>query len=160
SVVERVKFLQSLPAPGAADEAGEKRSIEEWRGFPEVSEEELHTVLASRFADWRNANAQERHLARDTHRAQERQRNAEQNQQHWSAVERDVQAAEAAQAEGHVAELGRLLAAIDQTLKRGPPGTTMSAALRQRIDSLRREHLRLRHWQRWGGGQRREELAA
>jgi hypothetical protein len=36
----------------------------------------------------------------------------------------------------------------------------VNAALKQRIDSVRREHLRLRHWQRWGGGQRREELAA
>ena len=156
SVVERAKFLQSLPAPGAADEAGEKLTIEQWRGFPEVSEGELHTVLASRFADWRNANAQERQLARDAHRAHERQQTAEQNQRHSSAVERDVEAAEAAQAEGHVADLARLLAAIDQALKRGP----VNAALRQRIDSLRREHLRLRHWQRWGGGQRREELAA
>src|SRR5207342_398270 len=60
----------------------------------------------------------------------------------------------------HVADLGRLLTSVDQAVKRGPPGTTISAALRERIDALRREHLRLRHWQRWGGGQRREELAA
>src|SRR5215831_13045718 len=139
SVVERAKFLQSLPAPGAADEAAEKRTIEQWREFPEVSEGELHTVLASRFADWRNANAQQRKFASDAHRAHER-----------------LQAAEAAQAEKHVADLARLLAAIDQALKRGP----VNAALKQRIDSLRREHLRLRQWQRWGGGQRREELAA
>ena len=156
SVVERHEFLQSLPAPGVADEAGEKLAIEQWRGFPEVSEGELHTLLASRFADWRNANAQERLLARDAHHAHERQRAAEKEQQHASAVEREVEAAEAAQAGGHVAELGRLLAAIDQALKHGP----VNAALKQRIDSLRREHLRLRHWQRWGGGQRREELAA
>jgi DNA repair protein SbcC/Rad50 len=156
SVVERVRFLQMLPAPGAADEADEKSRIQQWREFPEVSEGELHTVLASRFADWRNANAQERQLARDAHRAHERQKSAERNQQHSSAVERDVEAAEAAQAEGHVADLARLLATIDQALKRGP----VPAALKQRIDSLRREHLRLRHWQRWGGGQRREELAA
>jgi hypothetical protein len=71
-------------------------------------------------------------------------------------VERDVEAAEAAQAEGHIADLARLLAGIDQALKRGP----VNAALKQRIGSLHREHLRLRHWQRWGGGQRREELAA
>ncbi|HZM44433.1 MAG TPA: DUF349 domain-containing protein [Burkholderiales bacterium] len=156
SVVERAKFLQSLPAPGAADEAGEKLTIEQWRGFPEVSEGELQTVLATRFADWRKANAQERQLAHDAHRAHERQQTAEQHQRHSSAVERDVEAAEAAQAGGHVADLARLLAAIDQALKRGP----VNAALKQRIDSLHREHLRLRHWQRWGGGQRREELAA
>ena len=156
SVVERAKFLQSLPAPGAADEAAEKRTIEQWREFPEVSEGELHTVLASRFADWRNANAQERKFASDAHRAHERLQAAEQNKRHSSAVEREVEAAEAAQAEGHVADLARLLAAIDQALKRGP----VNAPLKQRIDSLRREHLRLRQWQRWGGGQRREELAA
>ena len=160
SVVGRAKFLHALPAPGAGDEAGEKLAIEQWRRFPEVSEGELHTVLASRFADWRNANAHERELGRDAHRAQERQQIAEQNQRHSSAVEREVEAAEAAQAGGHVADLARLITAIDEALKRGPPGTTISAGLRQRIDSLRREHLRLRHWQRWGGGQRREELAA
>jgi hypothetical protein len=156
SVTERAKFLQSLPASDAVDEAGEKLVIEQWRGFPEVSEEELHTVLASRFAEWRNASAEERRLARDAHRAQERRETAEEKERHSSAVERDVAAAEAAQAGGHVADLARLLAAVDQALKRAPVGS----ALKQRIDSLRREHLRLRHWQRWGGGQRREELAA
>lgn len=160
SVSERAKFLQSLPPPGDADEAGEKLRIEHWRRFPEVSEEDIHTALASRFADWRNANARERAIARDAQRLRERKRGEEQGKRHSVAVERDVEAAEAAQACGHVAELARMLAAIDQTLKRGPPGTTISAALKQRIDSLRREHLRLRHWQRWGGEQRREELAA
>jgi hypothetical protein len=60
SVVQRATFLQSLPAPGVADEADEKTRIEQWRGFPEVSEGELHTVLAYRFADWRNVSTYER----------------------------------------------------------------------------------------------------
>jgi hypothetical protein len=156
SVVERAKFLQSLPVAGSADEAAEKLRIREWRAFPEVSEGDLHTILAYRFADWRNAGTQERQLARDAERSHERERSAEQHQRHVSAVERDVEAAEAAHAAGQVAELTRLLARIDQALKRGG----VHAALRLRIDSLRREQLRLRDWQRWGGAQRREELAA
>ena len=60
SVVERAKFLQALPTQQAADEADEKARIEQWREFPEISDGELHTVLAHRFADWRNASSGER----------------------------------------------------------------------------------------------------
>ena len=120
SVVQRATFLQSLPAPGVADEADEKMRIEQWRGFPEVSEGELHTVLAYRFADWRNASTHERQRVRDAHRSHERERSLEQNRLHLSALQRDVEAAEAAHAAGHVADLTRLLTAIDQALKRGP----------------------------------------
>ncbi len=156
SVVQRANFLQALPAPDVADEASEKVMIEQWRGFPEVSEGELHTILAHRFADWRNAGTHERQRVRDAHRSNERERSVEQNKLRLSTIQRDVEAAEAAHAAGHVADLTRLLAAIDQALKRGPA----IAALTPRIEALRREQLRLRDWQRWGGGQRREQLAA
>lgn len=156
SVVERAKFLQSLPASGSADDAGEKLLIEQWRGFPELSEGELHTVLATRFADWRNTGTHARQHEHNTQNAQERARRAEQQQQRVAAIQRDVEAAEAAQAGGHVADLTRLLGTIDQGLKRGPP----TGSLAPRIESLRREQRRLQDWQRWSGGQGREQLVA
>ena len=154
SVVERAKFLQSLPASGSADDAGEKLLIEQWRGFPELSEGELHTVLATRFADWRNTGSDARQHEHNTQNAQERARRAEQQQQRAAAIQRDVEAAEAAQAGGHVADLTRLLGAIDQGLKRG----SLTGNLAPRIESLRREQRRLQDWQRWSGGQGREQL--
>ena len=159
SVVQRAKFLQSLPISGAADAANEKVMIEQWREFPELSDRdknELHSVLAHRFANWRNASADARKRDRDAHGAQERERRAEQNQLHLSAMEREIEAAEVAHAGGHVADLARLLTAIDQSLKRG----SLNATLTQRIEFLRREQVRLQDWQRWSGGQSREQLAA
>jgi exonuclease SbcC len=154
SVVQRARFLQSLPATENSDEAIEKQLIEQWRTFPEMSEGELHTVLATRFADWRNASIEERKHEYTAQSALERAQRAEQNQQRLNTVQRDVALAEAAQADGHVADLTRLLQAIDNVLKRGP----VSAALTQRIELLRAEQRRLQDWQRWGGRQGREQL--
>jgi hypothetical protein len=155
SVVQRAKFLQSLPAD-SADESNEKQIIEQWRGFPEMSEGELHTVLATRFANWRNATTAERQREHDTLNAQERARRTEQHKRRVDAIERDVALAEVAQTEGHIADLTRLLNAIDQALKRG----TVSGGLTQRIEILRAEQRRLQDWQRWGGRQGREQLVA
>ena len=156
SVAQRAAFLQSLPASGIVDEAHEKQMIEQWRGFPEMSEGALHTALATRFADWRNAGTEERRREQDTQSAQERARRTEQNKQRLSAIQHDVDAAEAAQAGGHVADLTRLLTTIDHALKRG----AVNAALSQRIEVLRAEQRRLQDWQRWGGRQGREQLVA
>jgi exonuclease SbcC len=155
SVVQRANFLQSLPVSGITDEANEKQVIEQWRGFPEMSEGELHTVLATRFADWRNASTDDRQREHDAQSAQERAKRAEQNKQRLNAIERDVAAAEAAQADGHIADLTRLLTTIDHALKRG----AVNAVLNQRIEVLRAEQRRLHDWQRWSGGQGREQLA-
>lgn len=154
SVVERAKFLQTLPTPGDCDEAGERHLIEQWRAIPEMSEGELHSALAARFAEWRNTSTAERQREHERHSAEERAKRAEQNKQRVAAIERDVTAAEAAQAEGHVADLTRLLGAIDHALKRG----AVNAALTQRIEILRAEQRRLHDWQRWGGRQGREQL--
>ena len=158
SVVERAKFLQSLPLrgdAGAVDEADEKARIEQWRAYPEISEGALHTVLATRFADWRNASTHERQREHDALSAQDRERRAEQNKKRLDAIQRNIEAAEAAQAAGHVADLTRLLGTIDAALKRG----AVNAALTLRIELLRSEQRRLHDWQRWSGGQGREQLA-
>ena len=154
SVVQRAEFLQSLAAPGVVDEATEKAKIDQWRDIPEVSELELQTVLAHRFASWRNAREEERQHNHDERRAREQEQRAEQKKERQNAIERDVTAAEAAHAGGQVAELTRLMTAIEQALKAGP----VNASLTRRIESLRREQLQLRDWQRWSGRQAREQL--
>ena len=156
SVVQRAEFLQSLPAPGTADEAGEKAKIEEWRAFPEVGATDLQSVLALRFADWRNASTHVRQHDDEAHRAHEREATAERKRERAGALQRDVESAEAALAAGNVAELTRLITALDHALKGGPA----NAGLMQRIKTLRSEQSRLRGWQRWGDAQRREELVA
>src|SRR4051794_31565761 len=156
SVAQRAEFLQSLPAAGAADEVDEKAKIEQWRAFPEVSDGTLQAVLTHRFTEWHNASSHERELERDARRTREGEESAQQRKKHLAGMQRQVELAEAAQAAGHIAELTRLMAAIDGALKTGPA----NAALTRRIDSLRQEQLRLRDWQRWSGGQRREELVA
>ncbi len=156
SVVQRAEFLQSLPAAGVADEADEKAKIEQWRSFPEVSDGGLQALLARRFSDWRNASSQERQRNREARRTHERELSSEQGKRHLAAMQRHIEQAEAAHAAGQVAELTRLMTAIDHALKRG----AADAALAQRIESLRQEELRLRDWQSWSGGQRREQLVA
>ncbi len=163
SVSQRAAFLQTLPAahqPGdehSRDEALEKQLTEQWRAFPEINEtigNEWHSTLAARFAEWRNTVTHERELEQAALSAEERERRREQNKQRLQAIERDVEAAEAAHAGGHVADLTRLLAVIDTALKRG----IVNAGLHQRIEVLRAEQRRLHDWQRWGGRQSREQL--
>jgi hypothetical protein len=157
SVTQRAQFLQSLPAAGAADAAAEKAAIEQWRSFPELAEGgAAHAILAQRFADWRNAGIDARKRDQDAHKAQERARRTQQDQQRNESVLRLIETAEAAHVSGHVAELASTLGAIDAALKRG----SVNANLAQRVETLRREHQRLQDWQRWSGGLGREQLAA
>ncbi len=156
SVVQRAEFLQSLPASGAVDETNEKLKIEQWRGFPEVAEAGLQAVLARRFADWRNAGSGERQREHDARRAHEHEVGAEQKKLRLSAIQHEVEAAEAAHAAGNLTELTRLMTVIDRVLKPSP----VNIALTQRIESLRQEQQRLRGWQRWSGKQGREQLVA
>ena len=156
SVAQRAEFLHALPALGVADEASEKAKIEQWRAIPEVAEAHLQSVLALRFADWRNACRDERQREQDARRAHEQEQKAAEKRLRLSAIEREVEAAEAAHAAGQVAELTRLMTVIERTLKPGP----VNAALARRIEALHREQLRLRDWQRWSGRQGREQLVA
>ena len=159
NVVRRAQFLQTLPISTASDADIEKSMIEQWRAFPEIAADDphaLHSVLAQRFADWRNACTDSRKRERDAHGASERERRVAQNQQRSNDLLRDIEAAEAAHASGQVAELTRLLVAIDQAMKLD----SVNAELAQRVEFLRREQMRLQDWQQWSGRQSREQLAA
>jgi hypothetical protein len=156
SVVERAEFLRALPVTGVTDETEEKAKVEQWRSFPEVSDDALQGVLAHRFSDWRNASSEERQREREARRRHEGELNVEQKKRRIAEMQRHVELAEAAHAAGHLAELTRLMTVIDSALKPGP----VNAELARRIESLRQEQQRLRDWQRWSGGQRREELVA
>src|SRR5262245_56165121 len=156
SVVQRAEFLRSLPVAGAVEEAEEKAKIEQWRSIPEVSDDVLQGVLAHRFSDWRNASEQERQRDREARRRHEGELSAQERKRRVTEMKRHVELAEAAHGAGQVAELTRLMGVIDTALKPGP----VNAELARRIESLRQEQQRLRDWQRWSGGQRREELVA
>jgi hypothetical protein len=156
SVTQRAEFLQALPRVGLIEEADEKAKIEQWRAIPVVSEAHFQSILADRFAEWRNACLEERQREHDVREAQAQEEKTAQKKERLAAVEREVAAAEAAQVAGRVAELTRLMTDIDQALKRGP----VNPALGRRIESLHREQLRLRDWQRWSGRQGREQLVA
>lgn len=156
SVVQRAEFLGSLPVAGLADESEEKTKIELWRSFPEVSDGELQALLTHRFSEWRNACGEERQREREARRTHEGELGAERRKRRLAQIQHHVEQAEAAHAAGQVAELTRLITQIDGALKAGP----VDAALTRRIESLRQEQMRLREWQRWSGGQRREELVA
>ena len=156
SVVQRAEFLRTLPAAGLADEVEEKAKIDQWRGFPEVSDAPLQAVLTHRFTEWHNACGEERQRSREERRTHEGELNAERRKRRLAQMQGHVEQAEAAHAAGQVAELTRLIGVIDQGLKSGP----MDAALTRRIESLRLEQQRLLEWQRGSGGQRREELVA
>ena len=156
SVLQRAEFLRSLPAAGLADEALEKTYIEQWRSFPQVADGELQALLTQRFSEWRNACGEERQRGREARRTHEGEPDAERRKRRLAQMQRQVEQAEAAHAAGQVAELTRLITQIDGALKAGP----VDSALTRRIEALRQEQLRLREWQRWSGGQRREELVA
>lgn len=151
SVGERAAFLHALPAPDAAEEPLERQLIEQWRGIPEMSEGALHSALAQRFADWRNAVGEERQGHREAHSAEQR----EQHRGRVKNIEGLVHAAEAAQVAGHVADLNKQVHAIDEAMKHG----SVHAALAHRIEALKHEQKRLADWQRWSGAQGREKLA-
>ena len=154
SVGERATFLHALPAPDAAEEPLERQLIEQWRGIPEMSEGALHSALAQRFADWRNAVSGERQGHREAHSAEQR----EQHRGRVKNIEGLVHAAEAAQVAGHVADLNKQVHAIDEAMKHGAMHT-VHAALAHRIEALKHEQKRLADWQRWSGAQGREKLA-
>ena len=171
SVTQRAAFLQTLPVAGPIDSAAdaenqarEKQLIEQWRAFPEIADyaesegNECHTLLTARFAEWRNAATQERESEQAARTTEERERLREQNKQRVSTITRDIEAAETAHTQGHVADLTRLLLVIDTALKRGSGSGSISTALTQRIEVLRAEQRRLQEWQRWGGRQGREQL--
>lgn len=72
------------------------------------------------------------------------------------AVARQVEQAEAALADGLLADAGKALSAIESQLR----GAAAPGPLRERIDALRAEVARLRGWQDWGGARARDELVA
>ena len=156
SLVERAKFLLSLPAEGTVDQPTEKQLIERWRSYPEITDGDMHTALSHRFAAWRNSTIHERGRLEDVSQNSQRDERHELLKQRSEALERDILAAEVAQGAGQLSELTRLMIVIEQGLKRG----SVQALLLRRIEELRREHRRLLDWQRWSGSQGREQLAS
>lgn len=125
-----------------------------WQQLPPVADAQLAAVLNQRFEQW--------HRAQDHARQGRRAQRAEQNKDNKRAVRGELvsaltaalERAEAALAEGHLADTNKHLVDIDELLHRGGAVD----ALRTRIDALQAEYARLKGWQHWGGGLARDEL--
>ncbi len=157
-VIRRVEFLNSLPAAGTAHAENEALLLTQWHDLADHtaghSQDPLR-FLEQRFTSWRNANSSALKLEQAAHEKELHARQAETNAQRKLSIQRDVEAAEVALADGHIADLTRLLAALDKALQNSSVDTKTA----QRIDFLRREQQRLKGWQSWGGGQSREQLS-
>ena len=157
-VIRRVEFLNSLPAAGTAHAENEAVLLAQWHDLADHtaghSQDPLR-ILEQRFTGWRNANSSALKLEQAAQEKELHARQAETNAQRKLSIQRDVEAAEVALADGHIADLTRLLAALDKALQNSSVDTKTA----HRIDFLRREQQRLKGWQSWGGGQSREQLA-
>lgn len=124
-----------------------------WRALAPLADAGLAQTLEARFMQVQRALQP----ARPARRA-EQPKVAERHDAgaRLALIAQHVEQAEAALAEGHLAEAGSALAAIDAQARAGVP----PAALRARIERLHAEAARLRGWQQWGGARARDELVA
>jgi hypothetical protein len=96
---------------------------------------------------------QEKH--KEQKAAKQAQTKAQQEAQMKALLE-VIEAAEAALAAGHVADAIKHLPTLQAATETGHP----VPALHSRIEKLQAEIVRLKSWQRWGGGRVRDELVA
>jgi hypothetical protein len=153
------------PAPAAAP-APAPAPAPRWNELPPLADVALARLLEQRHERWLAARQAMRKPARPVEAAApvapaarpERVSRVEtlgdaQRQQ----VESLVALAEAALADGRLAELQQQLGAIDHALGPVKMGA-LPEALRDRLLALRAEGARLKSWQQWGGGRARDEL--
>ena len=133
--------------PAPADE------LQRWRALAPLTDPNLARALEARYSQWQRAQ----HPARPAHHpTRPKATVARRDGDQLETLAHRVEQAEAALAEGHLADASAQLSAIDALLREGaaPP------PLRARIDRLHAEAARLRAWQHWGGGRARDELVA
>ena len=145
------------PAPSgeATDAAATAQdAVLRWKQLPPLTDARLADTLNQRFEQWQR----EQDDARQTRRLQQRQQ--VKARQHAVRNERTetlasvLERAEAALAEGHLADAHKHLIDIDELLH----GGVSAGALRARIDLLQAGYAQLKGWQHWAGGRARDEL--
>ncbi len=153
------------PAAGPADSAPEELApAVPWAALPPVGDARVAAALNARFEQFKRAEQAARaprkadKTASDKAAQDKRERREQQQaiaiRQNAEALEPLLQQAEAALAEGHLAETQKQLTAIDHLggAEAAPP------VLRGRIYALQAEFSRLKGWQQWGGGRVRDDL--
>ena len=127
-----------------------------WKALPPIADADVANVLSARFEDWRRTQAGVRETGRAEIRSRAKEQKQAENQQHTDALAKRVTEAETALAEGHLADAGKRLTAIDKDF--GNSGAIRP--LQARIDLVQAEFARLKGWQHWGGARAREDLVA
>jgi hypothetical protein len=114
-------------------------------------EEGLKVAEAARQLSDQKQQHQEKHKEQ---KAAKHAQNQAQLEAQTKALLEVIEAAEAALAAGHVADAVKYLPTLQAAIETDHPGS----ALHNRIEKLQAEIVRLKSWQRWGGGRVRDEL--
>lgn len=128
-------------------------ALQRWRSLAPVADARIAQALETRFLQWQRAQRQPKPERRATMRPAAA---IPLDPDRLEAIDRHVGKAEAALAEGHLADAGTQQSAIDALLRDG----AVPATLRARIDSLHAQMAQLKGWQHWGGARARDELVA
>lgn len=125
-----------------------------WHELAPLADIRLGDALNRRFEQWQRDrdHAQQARRTERRARATERERGARSERTETLATA--LEQAEAALAEGRLADTSKHLVDIDGLLQSG----ASADALRARIGALQAEYARLKGWQHWGGGLARDEL--
>lgn len=156
----RLAILDELQAvmrpPVAENDKGVRGETpaESWRALAPVPEQRIAAALDARFADWQRRQDEVREKRTADKRQRTQQKNHEQHESRMRSLVDLMTTVEAALAAGRVAEAVKHLPALQSAYDRGDAGADLQA----KVGALQAEILRLKEWQRWGGGRVREDL--
>jgi hypothetical protein len=154
-IESRLALLDALAhAAPATNESGAAEARQQWAALPPVADARIARALETRLEEHLKSASEESATRDNEARTRAREQNKAAHRAKLDALAEKVSNAEAALAAGQLAELGKHITAIEDTVRAASPGP----ALQLRIDTLRNEYNRLRDWQRWGGGRVRDEL--
>ena len=147
-VADRAALLASL------DEQGDDVAVltDRWTSLPPVTASQLARALDQRWEAWvRSKTAPEPVASPQPEKKAVRSRPEPPSAEAVARAEALLLQAEAALAEGQLAEAHRHLTALDDVA---------TPSQRPRLQGLWAEHGRLKGWQQWGGGRARDELVS
>lgn len=140
----------ALPEPPAAPAAPLPTAAARWQALPSIADAELTRALNDRFEAWQRAQAP-RPAPRAEKRAPARDKPQRVNPDHRVAVDALLSQAEAALAEGQLAQAHQHLMALEHLGE-------VDATQRTRLSLVQAEVARMKGWQQWGGGLVRDDL--
>lgn len=157
----RLKILEDLEGllehpktTGKAGKQSDDTPASHWHSLPPIADPAIANALNMRFGSRLNDidNLRQQRSTASRQRSQEKNQIAHQSR--LESYNQLVSNTEAALAAGQVMDAFKLVSELQSVLDRGDAGT----ALHTKIAALHGEILRLKEWQRWSGGQVRQEL--